>query len=274
MDEVVAKYDGSLERALQESPRLREVMEKSSDFINQSTTEGFKKSNFSKTEFGQKAQAAANLHITTNLLSDLKTKYGGKTDSATAYQANQDYLGVLSKIRDKVISMISRAVPKSEMTHYRDIMDEAYDMSYKKGDRPAAALRAKEILQDILDRKARANGIEIIADKRYMKMNDLCVIHGHEYVGGISAPVNPARGLFLKGKVSCIQGHNHQTSEHTEPTMTGKMVTTWSLGCMSELHPAYMPLNKWNHGFAVVDLDDNGLDFEVRNKRVLKGKVL
>jgi len=169
MDEVVAKYDGSLERALQESPRLREVMEKSSDFINQSTTEGFKKSNFSKTEFGQKAQAAANLHITTNLLSDLKTKYGGKTDSATAYQANQDYLGVLSKIRDKVISMISRAVPKSEMTHYRDIMDEAYDMSYKKGDRPAAALRAKEILQDILDRKARANGIKTERGKLSIK---------------------------------------------------------------------------------------------------------
>jgi hypothetical protein len=35
-----------------------------------------------------------------------------------------------------------------------------------------------------------------------------------------------------------------------------------------------MPLNKWNHGFAIVDLDDNGTDFEVRNKRILKGKVL
>jgi predicted phosphodiesterase len=122
--------------------------------------------------------------------------------------------------------------------------------------------------------KARARGIDVISDKRYMLLNNLAGIHGHEYVGGISAPVNPARGLFLRGKVSCFQGHNHQTSEHTEPTMTGKMVTTWSLGCMSELHPAYMPLNKWNHGFAVVDLDDNGEDFEFRNKRVFKGKVL
>jgi predicted phosphodiesterase len=122
--------------------------------------------------------------------------------------------------------------------------------------------------------KARARGIDIISDKRYMLMNNLAGIHGHEYVGGISAPVNPARGLFLRGKVSCFQGHNHQTSEHTEPTMTGKMVTTWSLGCMSELHPAYMPLNKWNHGFGIVDLADNGEDFEFRNKRVFKGKVL
>jgi predicted phosphodiesterase len=122
--------------------------------------------------------------------------------------------------------------------------------------------------------KARANGIEIIADKRYMKLNELNGIHGHEYIGGISAPVNPARGLYLRGKVSAFQGHNHQTSEHTEPTMDGKMVTTWSLGCMCELHPAYMPLNKWNHGFGIVDLDQNGIDFEFRNKRILKGKVL
>jgi len=122
--------------------------------------------------------------------------------------------------------------------------------------------------------KARARGIEIIGDKRPMKLNNLWGIHGHEYVGGISAPVNPARGLFLKAKVSTFQGHNHQTSEHTEPTLTGKMVTTWSLGCLSELHPAYMPLNKWNHGFAEVDLDPNGEDFEFHNKRIFKGKIL
>ena len=122
--------------------------------------------------------------------------------------------------------------------------------------------------------KARARGIEIIGDKRPMKLNNLWGIHGHEYVGGISAPVNPARGLFLKSKVSCFQGHNHQSSSHTEPTLAGKMVTTWSLGCLSELHPQYMPLNKWNHGFAEVDLDPNGEDFEFNNYRIFKGKIL
>ena len=122
--------------------------------------------------------------------------------------------------------------------------------------------------------KARANGIEMIGGKRPIKLNDLMAIHGHEYIGGISAPVNPARGLFLKSKVSCIQGHNHQTSEHTEPTLKGDMITTWSLGCLSELHPSYMPLNRWNHGFGIVDLDSNGSGFEFRNKRIFNGKVL
>lgn len=121
--------------------------------------------------------------------------------------------------------------------------------------------------------KSRANGIEVIGEKRPIKINSLWGIHGHEYLGGISAPVNPARGLFLRAKVSCFQGHNHQTSEHTEPTLSGSMVTTFSIGCLSELHPQYMPLNKWNHGFAFVEINKDG-SFEFRNKRIYKGKLL
>lgn len=119
--------------------------------------------------------------------------------------------------------------------------------------------------------KARAEGIEVIKDKRIIKAGGLNIIHGHEYPSSFS-PVNIARGLFTKAKVSALQGHNHQTSEHTECDMNGKITTTFSVGCLSELHPAYMPLNKWNHGFALVDID--GDDFEVRNKRIYKGKVL
>jgi predicted phosphodiesterase len=120
--------------------------------------------------------------------------------------------------------------------------------------------------------KSRAEGIEIIKDKRIMKAGDLNIIHGHEFGGSVFSPVNIARGLFLRGKVSAMQGHNHQTSEHTERDMNGRITTTFSLGCLSELHPAYLPINKWNHGFAIVDI--NGQDFEVRNKRIHNGKVL
>jgi len=121
--------------------------------------------------------------------------------------------------------------------------------------------------------KARARGIEIIGDKRPMKLNNLWGIHGHEYVGGISAPVNPARGLFLRSKVSCFQGHNHQSSSHVESRLSGESIATYSIGCLSELFPDYMPFNKWNHGFAEIDLDDNGQDYEFRNYRIKNGKV-
>lgn len=120
--------------------------------------------------------------------------------------------------------------------------------------------------------KARAEGIEIIKDKRIIKAGDLNIVHGHEFGGSVFSPVNIARGLFLRGKVSAMQGHNHQTSEHSESNMNSDITTTWSVGCLCELHPAYLPINKWNHGFAMVDID--GQNFDVRNKRIHKGKIL
>jgi len=120
--------------------------------------------------------------------------------------------------------------------------------------------------------KARAEGIEIIKDKRIMKAGDLNIVHGHEFGGSVFSPVNIARGLFLKAKVSAMQGHNHQTSEHTERDMNGRITTTFSLGCLCELNPSYLPINKWNHGMSLVDID--GQDFNVRNKRIHKGEIL
>jgi len=54
--------------------------------------------------------------------------------------------------------------------------------------------------------------------------------------------------------------------------MNGKITTTWSTGCLCELSPPYAPLNKWNWGFSIVDLD--GKAFDVRNKRIYQNKVL
>lgn len=121
--------------------------------------------------------------------------------------------------------------------------------------------------------KAGERGMAVVGEKRIIKANKLNIIHGHEYPS-VFSPVNIARGLYMKGKVSAMQGHNHAVSEHTETDMNGEIVTTWSVGCLCELNPAYMPLNKWSHGFSMVDLSDNGKDFEVRNYRIYKGKIL
>ena len=121
--------------------------------------------------------------------------------------------------------------------------------------------------------KSSQRNMDIVADKRVIKANKLNIIHGHEYPS-VFSPVNIARGLYMKGKVSALQGHNHQSSTHTETDMNGDIVTTWSAGCLCELNPAYMPLNKWNHGFSMVDLSSNGKDFHVRNYRIYKGKIL
>ena len=119
--------------------------------------------------------------------------------------------------------------------------------------------------------KAHDRKMDVVSDKRIIKAGKLNIIHGHEYPSAFS-PVNIARGLYTKAKVCAIQGHNHQTSEHSETDMNGEITTTWSMGCLSELHPAYMPLNRWNHGAAVVHLDSDGITFHVDNFRIRKGK--
>ncbi len=122
--------------------------------------------------------------------------------------------------------------------------------------------------------RKRVKDIEIVGDKRIIHANNLNIVHGHEFSQGFFSPVNVARGLALRAKASALQGHNHQTSEHTSIDINGKLMTTWSTGCLCELHPRYAPINNWNWGFAMVELDPNGQDFHVQNKRILKGKVL
>jgi len=116
-------------------------------------------------------------------------------------------------------------------------------------------------------------GIEMVKDKRIVRIGHLSVLHGHEYPTPVIGPVNAARGLFLRAKASSLVNHHHQVSEHSEGNIKGEMITCWSLGCLCELHPAYAPINKWSHGGAFVELWKNG-DFEVTNKRILHGRVL
>ena len=102
----------------------------------------------------------------------------------------------------------------------------------------------------------------------------LPIIHGHE-VNGISSAVNAARGLFLKTKTFSACSHCHSTSEHPTRTIEGKLLTTWSFGCLCDLNPEYSVFgNNWNHGFALINIEKDGF-FEVMNRRILpNGKVV
>lgn len=118
----------------------------------------------------------------------------------------------------------------------------------------------------------KENKIELVEDKRPIRLGKLNVIHGHEYRFQISSPVNPARGYFLRGKAHVLGGHFHATSQHSEKNIEQHVVSTWSTGCLCNLHPAFSPLNNWNHGFAFVMADRQGA-FAVENKRIIEGKV-
>lgn len=181
----------------------------------------------------------------------------------------RDFAGELETFRE-FFTVLVQAFPKAQIIFKIGNHEERYDafLAQKAGELSGVS---EFSLENII--RSRAQGIEFVTDKRIMKAGDLNIIHGHEFTGGTFSPVNIARGLFLKAKVSAMQGHNHQTSEHTETDMNGRITTTWSVGCLSELHPMYMPLNKWNHGFAFVEVQPDG-DFQVQNKRIHKGEVL
>ena len=84
--------------------------------------------------------------------------------------------------------------------------------------------------------------------------------------------MNAARGLFLRAKACAIGAHSHSTSQHDEPNVRGESLAAWSVGCLCDLHPEYAPLNKWNHGFALLEYR-GGDDWEVENKRIVNGRV-
>lgn len=119
---------------------------------------------------------------------------------------------------------------------------------------------------------AKELGIDVVGNKRIIMAGKLNIVHGHEFARGFVAPVNPARGFFMRAKSNVIGGHHHQVSYHQEQDLNGNIVGAWSTGCLCELHPKYMPINNWSSGFATVE--NNGSDFTVQNLKIIKGKVV
>lgn len=169
----------------------------------------------------------------------------------------------------RILDIIQNEFPSAQF-YYRAGNHEMRYEDYMKVHSPEV-YDIDEFQFDIL-MKFGERGIHYIGDKIRLQIGGLFSVHGHEFARTMIGPVNPARGLFLRTKQSAICEHYHQTSEHSEPTIDGSVITCWSVGCLCELNPEYMPLNKWNHGFARVKVD--GDNFEVTNLRIHKGQVL
>jgi hypothetical protein len=112
----------------------------------------------------------------------------------------------------------------------------------------------------------------VIDDKKMMHMGKLYIVHGHEFGRSISSPVNAARGLWLRAKYHCVTGHFHQTAEHTEPIIDGSVLGCWAVGCLCDLHPDWLPINRWNHGTAIL-YRTGTKTFRVDNRRIIDGEL-
>jgi len=113
------------------------------------------------------------------------------------------------------------------------------------------------------------HGIEWIDNQRPVMLGKLPVLHGHELPKGMAAPVNVARGAFLRTLSTVLVGHSHRTSNHAESDMWHHETGWWSTGGLCDLRPEYCRVNRWNHGFAVVEIQSDRQTFDVFNFRIM-----
>jgi hypothetical protein len=113
--------------------------------------------------------------------------------------------------------------------------------------------------------------VEIVGSNIPVVFQDLFILHGTEYSKNMLSPVNPARGVFLRGHQCAIVAHSHVPSAHAEPAFGGRLISTWSIGCMCDLHPQFSPLNRWAHGHGILETSADGWEFS--NYKIVRGSV-
>jgi predicted phosphodiesterase len=108
--------------------------------------------------------------------------------------------------------------------------------------------------------------------KQPYKLGKLFVLHGHEKKVSMNA-INLARLFYSKCKTNVIAGHHHKSDYTLVKKLDGTYEGSWTVGQLGKLSEPYAPINDWNHGFAYVDVFDNGI-FEVHNKIIIEGRVI
>ncbi len=171
---------------------------------------------------------------------------------------------------------------KSFLTYLRSLFPNGL-MYYKLGNheermRHYILRNARELsdlpeleLDSLLDFKAL--NIKRI-DREILTAGKLAILHGHETGESVLAPVNAARGMFLKTKSCVIFGHQHQRSVHEESDIFGNSMVVHSLGALCHLDPEYKPMGymKWSHGAGILEVQDRG-KYNIENFKILNGEI-
>jgi UDP-2,3-diacylglucosamine pyrophosphatase LpxH len=76
---------------------------------------------------------------------------------------------------------------------------------------------------------------------------DLIAVHGWRL------GVYPAAAMLRDVKTaSVVFGHCHRAQSHTVKDVDGRFITSWTPGCLRDLHPDWSPATDWVHGFSIV----------------------
>jgi len=185
------------------------------------------------------------------------TKDPRARDFSFELQSCREFVGWLRQTFPKIPIVYKAGNHEERWQHY--IWQHAPELSKEK----------RMSLQSWLD--LDKHDVMMVENQRPVMVGRLPILHGHEFRGG--SPVNPARAAYNKLKHTALIGHHHQTSGHCEPDMNHRETYNWSVGCLCDLTPEYSRINKWNWGFAIVEVQSDG-EFNVENHRIsTSGKV-
>jgi predicted phosphodiesterase len=110
--------------------------------------------------------------------------------------------------------------------------------------------------------------IHLIGDKTLVKAGKLNIHHGHLFFRGFGSPISPAKTVYDKSFEDTICSHVHKKTEFSKVSLSGKLITCYTTGCLCELSPDYAPFgNSYVHGFAHIKVKDSG-DFDLKNMTI------
>lgn len=180
------------------------------------------------------------------------------------------------EVARSMIRVIRGAFPKARILYKLGNHCERWEMYLMRKAPELLGIEDFELDQIL---RLKESNIEIVDGKKPIVLDSgkgqLHLVHGHEFQKtSIAAPVNPARGLYLRSKENSLCGHHHQSSEHTEKSLGQNIVTCWSTGCLCDMHPIYCPINKWNLGYARVTRNVSKGGFRVKNLKLLNGEII
>lgn len=181
-----------------------------------------------------------------------KTKY--ERDFTEELLQVQTFLGGLLKAFPNAEILYREGNHEMRLAHY--IMANAPDFKHL----PQITVESLLSLDEL--------GIRYVDEKNRITLGKLLTWHGHERPCG---GVMPARAALLKQHCSTLCGHWHRSSKAQTNTGNSDLLMAWSIGCLCDLHPDYMPENEWNHGWAFVDVLENQ-DFKVTVRDVVYRK--
>ena len=171
----------------------------------------------------------------------------------------------------RFLSSLRRTFPNAKII----LMEGNHDAWYKRWLITKAPMLFNDSYYQLPERLGLNNfNIEFVAEERLVRAGKLFLAHGHTLIRSVFAPVNAARGVFLRSKASTLIGHVHSTSNHSESNLKGDIINCYSVGCLCTLHPDYDPHNtKHNQGFAHIEIDPKTGEYFVRNFRIQNGKI-